>query len=115
MLLDGLRVVTTALNLPGPAACARLRDMGADVAKVEPPAGDPMERFNPAWYRNLHLGMSIGRLDLKSEAGRHAMEKLLDDADLLVTAQRASGLERMGLAPEHLAQRHPRLCHVAIT
>ena len=115
MLLDGLRVVTTALNLPGPAACARLRDMGATVAKVEPPAGDPMERFNPAWYRNLHLGMSIGRLDLKSEAGRHAMEKLLDDADLLVTAQRASGLERMGLAPAHLAQRHPRLCHVAIT
>ena len=115
MLLDGLRVVTTALNLPGPAACARLRDMGATVAKVEPPAGDPMERFNPAWYRSLHLGMSIGRLDLKSDAGRDAMEKLLEDADLLVTAQRASGLERMGLAPEHLERRHPRLCHVAIT
>ena len=115
MLLEGIRVVTTALNLPGPAACARLRDMGARVAKVEPPAGDPMERFNAAWYRNLHLGMSIGRLDLKSEAGRNAMDKLLDDADLLVTAQRASGLQRMGLAAEHLARRHPRLCHVAIT
>src|SRR5436190_2006227 len=86
MLLDGLRVVTTALNLPGPAACARLRDMGATVAKVEPPAGDPMEGFNPAWYRNLHLGMTIGRLDLKSEAGRHAMAKLLEGADVLVTA-----------------------------
>ena len=115
MLLDGLRVVTTALNLPGPAACARLRDMGASVAKVEPPAGDPMERFNPAWYRNLHLGMSIGRLDLKSEAGRNAMDKLLEEADLLITAQRASGLQRMGLAAEHLAKRHPHLCHVAIT
>ena len=115
MLLDGIRVVTTALNLPGPAACARLRDLGAHVAKVEPPAGDPMERFHPDWYRRLHEGMSIGRLDLKSEAGRHAMEKLLDGADLLVTAQRASGLERMGLAPAELAQRPPRLCHVAIT
>jgi len=115
MLLDGLRVVTTALNLPGPAACARLRDMGASVAKVEPPGGDPMERFNPAWYRNLHLGMSIGRLDLKSDEGRRAMAKLLDGADLLVTAQRASGLERMGLGPESLARDHPRLCHVAIT
>jgi len=115
MLLDGIRVVTTALNLPGPAACARLRDLGAEVAKVEPPAGDPMERFHPDWYRRLHEGMRIGRLDLKSEAGRHAMEKLLDEADLLVTAQRASGLERMGLAPDRLAERHPRLCHVAIT
>src|SRR5688572_31548662 len=83
--LDGLRVVTTALNLPGPAACARLRDMGAAVAKVEPPAGDPMEQFNAVWYRKLHQGMSVGRLDLKSEEGRRAMAKLLDGADLLVT------------------------------
>ena len=44
-LLDGVRVVTTALNLPGPAACARLRDLGAAVSKVEPPEGDPFERF----------------------------------------------------------------------
>jgi alpha-methylacyl-CoA racemase len=115
MLLDGLRVVTTALNLPGPAACARLRSMGATVAKVEPPAGDPMERFNPAWYARLHHGMTIGRLDLKSDEGRRAMAKLLDGADLLVTAQRATALERMGLGPEALACDHPRLCHVAIT
>jgi crotonobetainyl-CoA:carnitine CoA-transferase CaiB-like acyl-CoA transferase len=115
MLLEGLRVVTTALNLPGPAACARLRDMGAAVAKVEPPAGDPMERFNPSWYRRLHLGMTIGRLDLKSDEGRRAMAKLLEGADLLVTAQRSSALDRMGLAPADLAREHPRLCHVAIT
>jgi alpha-methylacyl-CoA racemase len=115
MLLDGIRVVTTALNLPGPAACARLRDLGASVAKVEPPAGDPMERFHPEWYRKLHEGMTVGRLDLKSEAGRHAMDKLLEGADLLVTAQRASALERMGVGPAALARRHPRLCHVAIT
>jgi crotonobetainyl-CoA:carnitine CoA-transferase CaiB-like acyl-CoA transferase len=115
MLLDGLRVVTTSLNLPGPAACARLREMGATVAKVEPPAGDPMERFNPSWYRKLHEGMTIGRLDLKSDEGQRAMDKLLDEADLLVTAQRASALERMGLGFEALARNHPRLCHVAIT
>jgi alpha-methylacyl-CoA racemase len=114
MLLEGLRVVTTALNLPGPAACARLRDLGARVAKVEPPAGDPFERFHPSWYRRLHEGMTIGRLDLKSENGRRAMARLLDDADLLVTAQRASGLERMGLDPGRLASEHPKLCHVAI-
>ena len=115
MLLDGLRVVTTALNLPGPAACARLRELGATVAKVEPPTGDPMERFNASWYGKLHEGVTIGRLDLKSDEGRRAMGKLLDEADLLITAQRAAALDRMGLGPDSLARDHPRLCHVAIT
>ena len=114
-LLHGLRVVTTALNLPGPAACARLRDLGAMVAKIEPPSGDPFEVFCPAWYRRLHEKVEVGRLDLKSETGRRAMATLLAGADLLVTAQRASALERLGLDPEHLRAAYPRLCHVAIT
>jgi len=114
-LLEGIRVVTTALNLPGPAACARLRDLGATVAKIEPPSGDPFEAFCPAWYRRLHDGMSVGRLDLKSETGQRAMSRLLANADLLVTAQRASALERMGLGRDELASAHPQLCHAAIT
>ncbi len=108
-------MVTTALNLPGPAACARLRDLGAAVAKIEPPSGDPFERFCPAWYRRLHDGLEVGRLDLKSETGQRAMAGMLERADLLVTAQRASALARMGLGREALVERHPRLCHVAIT
>ncbi len=108
-------MVTTALNLPGPAACARLRDLGATVAKIEPPSGDPFEEFCPAWYRRLHDGLEVGRLDLKSETGQRAMARSLERADLLVTAQRASALARMGLGTETLAERHPRLCHVAIT
>ena len=114
-LLQGLRVVSTALNLPGPAACARLRDLGATVAKIEPPSGDPFQAFCPAWYRRLHEGVEVGRLDLKSETGRRAMAKLLSGADLLLTAQRASALERLGLDPQRLRDAHPRLCHVAIT
>jgi len=114
-LLEGLRVVTTALNLPGPAACARLRDLGAAVAKIEPPGGDPFERYCPSWYRRLHDGMEVGRLDLKSETGRGAAARLLEKADLLVTAQRPAALERMGLGAATLASRFPRLCHVAIT
>jgi alpha-methylacyl-CoA racemase len=114
-LLEGIRVVSTALNLPGPAACARLRDLGATVAKIEPPAGDPFEQFCPSWYRRLHDGVTVGRLDLKSETGQRALTKLLESTDLLVTAQRASALARMGLDRDQLAARHPRLCHVAIT
>jgi len=114
-LLGGLRVVTTALNLPGPAACARLRELGATVAKVEPPSGDPFETYCAAWYRRLHDRMQVNRLDLKSEAGREKLHGLLAEADLFVTAQRPSALARLGLDPAALAARHPRLCHVAIT
>lgn len=113
--LDGIRVVSTALNLPGPVACARMRDLGATVAKVEPPEGDPLESYRADWYRRLHAGMEIGRLDLKSEMGQRAMARLLEGADILVTAQRPSALARMGLRREDLAQRYPRLCHVAVT
>ena len=114
-LLEGLRVVSTALNLPGPAACARLRDLGAGVTKVEPPAGDPFQAYCGGWYQRLHAGMVVERLDLKSDAGREALHALLDPADLLVTAQRPSALARLGLDSTSLAARHPRLCHVAIT
>lgn len=113
-LLAGLRVVTTALNLPGPAACARLRDLGATVDKVEPPSGDPMQSFDATWYEELHESIRVHRLDLKDAAGRSAMEALLLQADLLVTAQRPGALARLGLGARDLAERHPRLCHVAI-
>jgi alpha-methylacyl-CoA racemase len=114
LLLEGLVVVTTALNLPGPAACARLRGLGARIEKVEPPAGDPFAGFHPTWYARLHEGIAVHRLDLKAEAGRAALHVLLESADLLVTAQRPSALARIGLGAQGLA-RHPRLCHVAIT
>jgi alpha-methylacyl-CoA racemase len=114
-LLEGVRVVSIALNLPGPVACARLRDFGADVTKVEPPAGDPFEAYCGSWYRRLHQAMAVRRLDLKSADGRAAFEALLAKADLLVTAQRPSALARLGLDPTGLAARHPRLCHAAIT
>lgn len=114
-LLAGLHVVTTALNLPGPAACSRLRDLGATVVKVEPPLGDPMERYSPAWYARLHDDVTVKRLDLKEASDRRTMDELLLGADLLVTAQRPSALARLGLGAQSLAERFPKLCHVAIT
>jgi crotonobetainyl-CoA:carnitine CoA-transferase CaiB-like acyl-CoA transferase len=113
--LAGLGVVSMALNLPGPVACARLRDLGAAVTKVEPPSGDPLEGFCAPWYRRLSAGMEVRRLDLKDDRGIGELHALLACADLFVSAQRASALVRLGLDAASLAARHPRLCSVAIT
>ncbi len=112
--LYGLTVVSLAANVPGPVACARLRALGARVVKVEPPAGDPLEAYSAAWYRELAAGQEVVRLDLKDPAGRGTLDGLLAGADLLVTSSRLSALERLGLGREALRARHPRLCRVAI-
>ena len=92
----------------------RLRDLGATVVKVEPPSGDPMQAYNADWYSDLHDSIDVRTLDLKAPEGRAAMDALLLVADLLVTAQRPSALARLGLGARSLAERFPRLCHVAI-
>lgn len=114
-LLDDLRVVSFAVNLPGPAAAQRLRQMGAQVVKVEPPAGDPMATYSPAWYEALAAGCERRTIDVKTPEGRGALDALLADADVWLTAHRPSALARLGLAPDVLAARHPRLCQVAVT
>ncbi len=112
--LAGLRVVSLAVNLPGPVAARRLLALGAAVVKVEPPAGDPMARYHQGYYRALAAGQEVVTLDLKGEAGRGALAARLEAADLLLTAQRPSALARLGLGWEALHARHPRLCQVAI-
>jgi alpha-methylacyl-CoA racemase len=113
-ILEGMQVVNLAVNLPGPAAAKRLAQMGADVVKVEPPAGDPMEIYNPAWYRDMAAGQLEIRLDLKDGVGRAALERLLSESDLLITATRPAALERLGLGWDALHEKYPRLCQVAI-
>jgi crotonobetainyl-CoA:carnitine CoA-transferase CaiB-like acyl-CoA transferase len=112
--LAGIGVVTTAVNVPGPVAAGMLRDMGATIVKVEPPKGDPLSVFAPAWYASLSAGMEVLRLDLKSDRARDRFDDLLSRADVLVTASRPASLHRLGLAWPDLHRRHPRLCHVAI-
>jgi crotonobetainyl-CoA:carnitine CoA-transferase CaiB-like acyl-CoA transferase len=111
---EGIRVLTLAVNLPGPLAVAQLRQSGATVVKVEPPGGDPLARASPQWYEALHQGQTILTLDLKQPAGRAQLEPRLAEADLLVTATRPAALRRLGLDWEALHARHPRLCQVAL-
>lgn len=107
--LDGVRLVTMAQNVPGPLAVARLRDAGADVTKIEPPGGDPMLALSPAWHAELHEGITIERLDLKTQAARERLTTLLDEADVFITSQRPSQLARLDCNPEALRARVPKI------
>jgi alpha-methylacyl-CoA racemase len=107
--LDGIRVVTIAQNVPGPLAAARIRQAGAEVIKIEPPAGDPFLALSPAWHAEMHEGISIQRLDLKTDEGRARLAVLLADTDVFITSQRPSALARLSLDPDSLRSRSPRL------
>src|SRR5919199_1138174 len=115
VLLEGIRLVTLAQNVPGPAAAARLRDFGASVIKVEPPGRDPLAYANPAWYSAPTAGQDVVCLDLKSTTDRARLDEHLVEADVLLTSSRPVALRRLGLDPERLRARYPRLCMVAIT
>lgn len=95
--LTGVKVVSLALNLPGPLAAVRLASMGASVVKVEPPTGDPLRAAAPGWYDELVAGQEVLTLDLKDPESRTCLESLLAEADILLTATRPSALERLGL------------------
>jgi alpha-methylacyl-CoA racemase len=113
-LLQGIKIVSLALNAPGPVAAARLTKLGADVTKVEPPTGDATRTAAPDWYESLCQGQTVLRIDLKSPDGRAKLDDLLAPADLLLASFRPSALQRLGLDWESLHARHPKLCFVGI-
>ena len=113
-LLQGVKIVSLALNAPGPVAAARLTKLGAEVTKVEPPTGDAIKTAAPAWYESLCQGQTVLRLDLKSPEGRAKLDELLAQADLLLASFRPSALQRLELDWESLHARHPKLCFVGI-
>lgn len=113
-ILDTIKIITIANNVPGPSAASTLLRMGASVTKIESPGGDFLETLCPSWYESLNEGQEILRLDLKSASGLAELEAMLERCDLLITSFRPSALERLSLDWPTLHSRHPRLCHVAI-
>ena len=112
--LVGVHVLVCAVNLPGPATGARLKQLGATVTKVEPLSGDPFATLSAHWYRDLTDGLDVRRMNLKDDASRAALNDLLMLADVLITSSRVGSLRRLGLDHETLRGQFPRLCHVAI-
>ena len=113
-VLHGVRVLSLALNLPGPAALMRCRQMGATCVKLEPPSGDPMQHYNAAAYREMHDDVKVIAADLKSEAGQKILHRELAKTDVLLTSFRPSALDKLKLGWKQLHTLYPALCQVAI-
>jgi alpha-methylacyl-CoA racemase len=112
--LRGVRILSLALNLPGPAALMRLQALGAACHKVEPPSGDPMGLYNRGAYDTLHQGVKVFSADLRSEVGQKAVHKVLARADVLLTSFRPSALRKLGMDWGTLRKRYPKLSQIDI-
>lgn len=112
--LAGIRILSLALNLPGPAALMRCRALGADCLKFEPPAGDPMSHYSAQAYEELHAGVTVRKVDLKTLEGQAALQVALAQTDVLITSFRPSALAKLGLGWPALHAAHPHLSQVAL-
>ena len=109
--LDGLRVVELAGIGPGPHAAMILGDLGADVVRIDRPAGGPGGAAKDAMLRNRRIVTA----DLKSYEGRDLVLKLVAKADVLIEGYRPGVTERLGLGPEHCAEVNDRLIYARMT
>ncbi|MCV7251406.1 CoA transferase [Mycobacterium hackensackense] len=122
--MDGFTVIELGVWVAAPATGAILADWGADVIKIEPPAGDPARTFaammgldgevNPPFEMDNRSKRSIV-LDLGTPAGRDTAVELLSAADVFVTNLRPAALRRLGLDHESVAAINPRLVYGLIT
>jgi len=121
--LAGLKVIDLSHVMAGPACSMLLADMGADVIKVEKlPGGEDARRMVPPTISGESAAFLIMNrnkrgiaLDLKSEAGRKVLSRLLRDADVLIENYRRGTMERMGFGYDALHALNPRLIYCSIT
>ncbi|MEN9888239.1 MAG: hypothetical protein RL559_276 [Pseudomonadota bacterium] len=108
--LAGLKVLEFAGLGPAPFACMLLADMGADVVTVHRPNAKPADASQLVQRGRTHVVA-----DLKDAASREQVMRLVDGADVLVEGFRPGVMERLGLGPEPLCARHPRLIYARMT
>lgn len=118
--LQGIRILSLALNLPGPAALWRCAGMGADCLKLEPLApgagrsADPMGLYCPDAYAQMHDKVQTLQADLKTAEGQASLHEQLAQTDVLLTSFRPSALSKLGLGWEALQQRYSGLSLVRV-
>ena len=120
--LNGVRVLDFSHVLAGPYCAMTLADLGADVSKVEPVCGEPGRRIGPPWQGGesvIHLSVNRNKrsiaVDLKSDLGRRAVNRMVAGADVLVESFRPGVMERLELDADRLCARHPDLVYCSIS
>ncbi|MFT6533955.1 MAG: CoA:oxalate CoA-transferase [Limimaricola cinnabarinus] len=120
--LDGITVLDFSRVLAGPYCTMVLADMGARVIKVERfGTGDDTRAFGPfvedesAYFMCFNRGKESITLDVKSPRDRDLLERLLDEADVLVENFRPGVMERLGYGPERLAKTHPHIVYASVS
>ena len=124
--LAGLRVLDMAHVLAGPSCGWMLAMLGAEVVKVERPGSGDLLRIvdeDPArrsagmglGYQSVNAGKRSLAVDFKTAAGREIVLALADRADVLVQSFRAGALDALGLGPDDVVARNPRLVYCAIS
>ncbi|HEY0212430.1 MAG TPA: CoA transferase [Paenirhodobacter sp.] len=123
--LADIRVIDLTHFLAGPYCTQMLADQGADVIKVEPPQGDVTRTFGPflpgdtlqafaGYFGSVNRNKRSITLDLKTDAARETLLRLIDGADVVVENYRSGVMDRLGLSWEVLHQRNPKLVYAAI-
>ncbi len=120
--LDGVRVVDLTRVLAGPFGSTILGDLGAEIIKIESPGrGDPVREIAPYHNEQSHYFLSLNRnkksiaLDIKGPEGRRILRELVESADVLIENFRPGVLTELGLDPDELLKRRPRLIICSIS
>lgn len=119
--LSGIRVLDLSAYIAGPYGCSLLADQGAEVIKIEPPAGDNLRKYPSTLEAESRAFIGVNRskwgavLDLKQPSDHAVLLKLVRDADVLVHNFRPGVPERLGIGYEQLEAINPRLVYCSVT
>jgi crotonobetainyl-CoA:carnitine CoA-transferase CaiB-like acyl-CoA transferase len=124
-IFDGLKVIDCASFIAGPAAATVMSDFGAEVIKIEPPGmGDPYRRrgtpapgrpaLNPGFFFDARNKKSLA-LDLRTEAGRAVLYRLVKEADVFITNYPPPARGRLGITYDDLKHLNERLIYASFT
>jgi crotonobetainyl-CoA:carnitine CoA-transferase CaiB-like acyl-CoA transferase len=116
--LAGIRVIDLGQYIAGPGAAMALRDLGADVIKIESLQGDQARhigRYGESMVRAYNRGKRSIALDLRSDAGREAALRLIGSSDVVIQNLRPGAVDKLGLGPDTIRARFPRVIYLSIS
>jgi alpha-methylacyl-CoA racemase len=119
--LQGVRVLDLSRHLPGPLATLFLADMGADVLKIEPPAGDELRTMGPRgaegrsiYFDAVNAGKTTRRLDFTHPDGQRAFLELVKTSDVVIESFRPGVMSRLGVGYDTLSASNRRLIYCSL-